>query len=69
MTQLDLAIQKLAFAEARSSSAEAMIEIARHRSELAARPEVERATEAETTARLIDRARRLSTAHKIDKRA
>ncbi len=69
MTQLDLAIQKLAFAEARSSSAEAMIDIARHRSELAARPDNERATETETTARFIDRARRLAAAQRIDKRA
>ena len=67
MTQIDLAIQKLAFAEARSSSAEAMIGIARHRSELAASPDGERPAEALTTAKLIDRARLLAAAHKIDK--
>jgi lipid-binding SYLF domain-containing protein len=51
------AIRRLAFAEAQHSSTEAMVEIARHRSELAKATETEQKPEAEISDELTERAR------------
>jgi hypothetical protein len=60
------AIRRLAFAEAQHSSTEAMVDIARHRSELATAREVEQKPEAEIGDDLAERAR---TERRIDKTA
>lgn len=50
------AIRRLAFAEAQHSSAEAMVEIARQRSELAKATEIDHRTDAESSDELAARA-------------
>ena len=68
MSLLDRAIQKVSFAEARTSSAEAMIEIARRRS-AEERPARAAIAETERTAQLIARARDIAAHRSIDKTA
>ncbi len=62
------AISRLSYAEARSSNAEAMIDIARHRQELQAATDAGQSEESEV-ARLEDEARAARAAHQVDKTA
>ena len=68
MADLDVAIQRLSFAEARSSSAEAMIEIARQRA-AATVSKSEGKSDTETADELAEKTRELAAQHVIDKRA
>jgi|GEM_PF-4585882 len=67
---LDTSISRLSFAEAQSSSAEAMLGIAQHRNE-ALQSETEGVTEAAKSAQFDDRtaAARTRTHHAVDKTA
>ena len=68
MADIDLAIQRLAFAEARSSSTEALIEIARQRAALTP-AKSEGGSEAERVDELAEKTRAFAAQHVIDKRA
>lgn len=62
------AISRVSYAEARSSSAEAMIDIARHRRELETAAAAGQSEDGEV-ARLEDETRIARAAHKVDKSA
>jgi hypothetical protein len=66
MTSIDGAIRRLSFAEARSSNAEALITIARHRAEVERATATREASEDQKTAEFLDRARQL---RRVDKTA
>ena len=68
MADIDLAIQRLSFAEARSSSTEAMIEIA-HQRAAATLAKSKGVSDAETADELAEKTRELAAQHVIDKRA
>jgi len=62
----ETAIRRLSFAQAQHSTAEAMTEMARHRTELAREAEAEGVTEAQAADDFAQRARE---AHQVDKTA
>ncbi len=62
----DAAVNRLSYAEARSSNSEAMMDIVRHQRELE-QATVQGKTEAEQQARFEDQARQARAAHHIDK--
>ena len=61
----DAAIRRLAFAEARSSSAEALVAVARHRAELTQAAESGAVSEAAKADEFVEKARSLRRLDKI----
>lgn len=68
MTTTDTTISRLSYAEARSSNAEAMMDVVRHQRE-AEQAAHEGKTEAEQQARFEDEARAARASHQVDKTA
>ena len=66
MIGLETAITRLSFAEARTSNAEALMAMARHRTEVQQNASDKTATEAQQITQFIDRARQF---HRVDKTA
>ena len=60
------AIRRLSFAEAKHSSAEAMIAMAKHRAELAREAEIDQRSEAQAVEEFTDRT---NDEHRVDKTA